>query len=58
MEDKYGTITISYVKRDYFETVDPNKYEYRATSTTHRVVGSRTTQSDALTDLMDKIDSL
>lgn len=58
MEDKYGTITISYVKRDYFEEVNPNQYEYRATSTTHRVVGSGTTQSLALADLITKIDAL
>ncbi len=56
MEDKYGTITISYVKRDYFEETNPNGYEYRATSTTHRVVGSGETPSDSLKDFISKID--
>ncbi len=58
MEDKYGTITISYVKRDYFEQTNPNIYEYRATSTKHRVVGVGSTQALALTDFMTKVDNL
>lgn len=58
MEDKYGTITISYVKRDYFEETNPNRYEYRATSTKHRVVGVGASQDLALTDFMTKVDNL
>ena len=58
MEDKYGTITISYVKRDYFEETNPNGYEYRVTSTKHRVVGVGTSQALALTDFMTKVDNL
>lgn len=56
MEDKYGTITISYVKRDYFEQTNPNKYEYRATSTKYRVVGFGETPFGSLEDFFFKIE--
>ena len=58
MEDKYGTMTTSFYKKEQFEISNDDIKNYRSTSTSYRVVGFGDTPTDSLTDLINKIDEL